>query len=117
MRADEDVYSADMETSLAAVNRGVERCIALDPAQYLWSYKRFKTRPEGEEPFYASDLPVFRALMFRSDSIAPECRCEDDQQGVYFQPAQQHGGTQYDLGRIIEAGVVGPASPARGPGW
>ena len=53
MRADEDVYSADMETSLAAVNRGVERCIALDPAQYLWSYKRFKTRPEGEEPFYS----------------------------------------------------------------
>lgn len=52
MRADNDVYSEDMETALAAVNRGVEQCIAIDPAQYLWSYKRFKTRPEGEEPFY-----------------------------------------------------------------
>ena len=53
MRADEDVYSEDMTTSLTAVNRGVERCIAIDPAQYLWSYRRFKTRPEGESPFYS----------------------------------------------------------------
>jgi KDO2-lipid IV(A) lauroyltransferase len=53
MPADEDVYSDDIDTALAAVNRGVERCIAIDPAQYLWSYKRFKTRPEGEEPFYS----------------------------------------------------------------
>jgi KDO2-lipid IV(A) lauroyltransferase len=52
MRADDDVHSADMVTALTAVNRGVERCIAIDPAQYLWSYKRFKTRPEGEKPFY-----------------------------------------------------------------
>ena len=52
MRADENVYSEDMTTSLTAVNRGVERCIAIDPAQYLWSYRRFKTRPEGESPFY-----------------------------------------------------------------
>jgi len=54
MRADDDIYSADMVTALAAVNRGVERCIAIDPAQYLWSYKRFKTRPDGEKPFYDS---------------------------------------------------------------
>jgi len=52
MRADEDVYSADMVTALSAVNSGVERCIEIDPAQYLWSYRRFKTRPEGEKPFY-----------------------------------------------------------------
>ena len=52
MRADENVYSEDMVTSLSAVNSGVERCIAIDPAQYLWSYRRFKTRPEGEKPFY-----------------------------------------------------------------
>lgn len=54
MRADDEVHSADMVTALAAVNRGVERCIAIDPAQYLWSYKRFKTRPDGEPPFYDS---------------------------------------------------------------
>jgi len=52
MPADEGIYSADIPTALAALNRGVERVIALDPAQYLWSYKRFKTRPEGEGSFY-----------------------------------------------------------------
>lgn len=50
--ADEDVYSSDLDTALAAVNRGVERCIAIDPAQYLWSYRRFKSQPAGGEPFY-----------------------------------------------------------------
>ena len=49
---DETVHSPDIVTSLTAVNDSVEQCIAIDPAQYLWSYRRFKTRPEGEEPFY-----------------------------------------------------------------
>jgi len=53
MQADPAIYSDDIDTSLAAVNEGVERCIAIDPPQYLWSYKRFKTRPEGEKPFYS----------------------------------------------------------------
>ncbi len=52
MPADEEIHSRDLLTALTAVNRGVERCIAIDPAQYLWSYKRFKARPEGEPPFY-----------------------------------------------------------------
>ncbi len=52
MPADEDIHSGDLLTALSAVNRGVERCIAIDPAQYLWSYKRFKARPDGEPPFY-----------------------------------------------------------------
>jgi len=52
MRSDPDIHSPDIDTALAAVNRGVERCVEIDPAQYLWSYKRFKTRPEGEGPFY-----------------------------------------------------------------
>jgi KDO2-lipid IV(A) lauroyltransferase len=57
MEADPDIRSGDMDTALAAVNRGVERCIAIDPPQYLWSYKRFKTRPEGEKPFYPGRRP------------------------------------------------------------
>jgi Kdo2-lipid IVA lauroyltransferase/acyltransferase len=48
-----EVYSEDIDTALAAVNRGVEACIAIDPAQYLWAYKRYKSRPEGEPRFYA----------------------------------------------------------------
>ena len=52
MPADEGIHSRDLLTALTAVNHGVERCIAIDPAQYLWSYKRFKARPESEPPFY-----------------------------------------------------------------
>jgi KDO2-lipid IV(A) lauroyltransferase len=47
------VYSEDMVTSLTAMNRAIEECIAIDPAQYLWSYRRFKTQPEGQPDFYA----------------------------------------------------------------
>jgi KDO2-lipid IV(A) lauroyltransferase len=51
--AEEEIYSADVDVALAALNRGVERIIEVDPAQYLWAYKRFKTRPEGEPRFYS----------------------------------------------------------------
>ncbi|KAA9131330.1 lysophospholipid acyltransferase family protein [Marinihelvus fidelis] len=47
-----DIYSDDLDRAVAAVNEGVERCIALAPAQYLWAYKRFRARPEGETRFY-----------------------------------------------------------------
>ena len=50
--ADKAIYSDDMDAALAAVNRGVEACIAIDPAQYLWSYKRFRARPEGQPSLY-----------------------------------------------------------------
>ena len=49
---DDDIYSPDLDTSLAAMNRAIERCIAIDPPQYLWSYRRFKAQPEGAKPFY-----------------------------------------------------------------
>jgi len=48
----EDIYSGDVDKALAAVNQGVADCIAIDPAQYLWSYKRFRARPEGALPVY-----------------------------------------------------------------
>lgn len=53
LSVDDDVYSADLDVSLAAVNRAVEKCIAIDPPQYLWSYRRFKAQPEGMPDFYA----------------------------------------------------------------
>ena len=52
MAVDEEIYSDDMVTSLTAMNRAIEHCIAIAPAQYLWSYRRFKTQPKGAEPFY-----------------------------------------------------------------
>ena len=46
------IYSENMREALTEVNRGVEQCIELDIAQYLWAYKRFRNRPEGEKSFY-----------------------------------------------------------------
>ena len=48
----EDLYSEDIQTSLAALNRGVEAIVALAPEQYQWEYKRFRDRPAGESPAY-----------------------------------------------------------------
>jgi KDO2-lipid IV(A) lauroyltransferase len=50
--ADPDLYSSDLQVSLAALNRGVEACANIAPEQYLWCYKRFSVRPEGEGRFY-----------------------------------------------------------------
>jgi KDO2-lipid IV(A) lauroyltransferase len=52
LAAENDIHDSDTDVALAALNRGVERVVALDPAQYLWAYKRFKSRPAGEPPFY-----------------------------------------------------------------
>ncbi|AKH21795.1 lysophospholipid acyltransferase family protein [Sedimenticola thiotaurini] len=48
-----EIYSEDPEETAAALNRGLEACIRRAPAQYLWSYKRFTSQPEGViSPYY-----------------------------------------------------------------
>jgi KDO2-lipid IV(A) lauroyltransferase len=42
----------DPVADAARMNRFVEEQIRLNPAQYLWVHRRFKTRPEGEPPIY-----------------------------------------------------------------
>lgn len=37
---------------VALMNQKIEELVAQMPEQYLWMHKRFKTRPEGETPFY-----------------------------------------------------------------
>lgn len=44
--------AASLEESAAALNQGVEAAIRTLPAQYLWGYKRFKTRPPGAAKLY-----------------------------------------------------------------
>jgi KDO2-lipid IV(A) lauroyltransferase len=43
-RAEEAVADPELTVAAAAVNREVERAIALAPAQYMWSYRRFRRR-------------------------------------------------------------------------
>ena len=53
LRALPEVTAAgSLEESAVALNRGVEAAVRSLPAQYLWAYKRFKTRPPGEPKLY-----------------------------------------------------------------
>jgi KDO2-lipid IV(A) lauroyltransferase len=48
--ADPELYSPDLERSVAALNRTVEACVAQQPEQYQWEYKRFKGARIDDEP-------------------------------------------------------------------
>jgi len=54
-RAGERVADPDRLTAATAVNREVERAIALAPPQYMWNYKRFSRRDTA--PSAPSDAP------------------------------------------------------------
>ncbi|PIE36450.1 MAG: lipid A biosynthesis acyltransferase, partial [Gammaproteobacteria bacterium] len=43
---------ADPVIAATALNQGIADCVALAPAQYQWTYKRFKHQPNGApEPY------------------------------------------------------------------
>ncbi|AEF20007.1 MULTISPECIES: lysophospholipid acyltransferase [Pseudomonas] len=50
--APEAIYSEDTYTAVAAMSSVVEKYVRAYPSQYMWSMKRFKKRPEGEERWY-----------------------------------------------------------------
>lgn len=45
--ADPEIHDQDLDVALRAMNRSIEQLILEDPAQYLWSYKRFRRQPPG----------------------------------------------------------------------
>lgn len=48
----ENFPTEDAEADLARVNAILEEQVRRAPEQYWWIHRRFKTRPEGEPPFY-----------------------------------------------------------------
>ncbi len=44
--------SGDEATEAANFNQFIEARVKENPGQYLWSHRRFKTRPDGEKDFY-----------------------------------------------------------------
>jgi KDO2-lipid IV(A) lauroyltransferase len=46
----EDFPSKDDEADLIKVNQAVEKAILQQPEQYLWMHRRFKTRPDENDP-------------------------------------------------------------------
>lgn len=53
--ADGDLADEDPDRALAALNRGVENLVRLNPSQYQWSYRRFRRQPDRSEN--EQDLP------------------------------------------------------------
>lgn len=49
--ADGEIYSEDLDTSVRALSRTVEKCTEEDFAQYQWEYKRYKRQPD-QQYFY-----------------------------------------------------------------
>lgn len=49
---DNALYSENRQTSLGALNRGVEHCVSYCPEQYQWEYKRFKKQPQNSPYLY-----------------------------------------------------------------
>jgi KDO2-lipid IV(A) lauroyltransferase len=48
--------SSNLDEAVPAMNKAVEACIRECPEQYQWSYRRFKTRPAGEQSVYRSNV-------------------------------------------------------------
>ena len=51
-KAHEPIHDQDLQISVDALNEAMQDCINQDITQYQWSYKKFKSRPEGEKSFY-----------------------------------------------------------------
>lgn len=49
-----EMWSDDPVVATTAMNAAVEQAVRIAPEQYLWSYKRFRMRPEGEPDPYRS---------------------------------------------------------------
>jgi KDO2-lipid IV(A) lauroyltransferase len=47
-----DFPGPSVEADSEQMNRAIERWVLRLPDQYLWTHKRFKTRPPGSPPFY-----------------------------------------------------------------
>jgi KDO2-lipid IV(A) lauroyltransferase len=45
-----------MEEDLKVINFEIEKSVRKNPDNYLWSHRRFKNRPNGEESFYPEKL-------------------------------------------------------------
>lgn len=46
----------DILQDATIINQALEKIIRVKPEQYIWQYKRFKTRPIGEKDFYAESF-------------------------------------------------------------
>ena len=52
IKPDDDLYHEDPARAAAALNKCVEQCVEIAPAQYMWNYKRLRKSPPGTPKRY-----------------------------------------------------------------
>jgi len=52
------ISEGDLCATTTKLNHHIESCISAFPEQYIWSYRRFRSRPEGAVSFYHKNLNV-----------------------------------------------------------
>jgi len=54
----ENYPGSDINAATLRMNAFIEERVLESPAEYFWSHKRFKTRPDGERNFYTTDSGI-----------------------------------------------------------
>ena len=54
----ENYSGTDINAATLRMNAFIEERVLETPAEYFWSHKRFKTRPDGERNFYKTDSGI-----------------------------------------------------------
>jgi len=54
----ENYSGTDINAATLRMNAFIEERVLESPAEYFWSHKRFKTRPDGERNFYKTDSGI-----------------------------------------------------------
>ncbi|RLA08560.1 MAG: hypothetical protein DRQ51_01925 [Gammaproteobacteria bacterium] len=52
IKADKDIYNQDISIATKSMNKSLEKCIKINPAQYMWNYKKFKIQPDNKKNPY-----------------------------------------------------------------
>jgi KDO2-lipid IV(A) lauroyltransferase len=56
----ENFPSESIEEDAIRINQFIETQVRANPEQYLWSHRRFKTRPDGQKDFYHVETERYR---------------------------------------------------------